>query len=84
MTREYWTTISEGRAQEETADQIGLLVENVDVPKWLAAIRHRFSFMAELDKVEAELLKHCNYKDRKLVEKLKAELPGFQQPRAGL
>lgn len=58
-------------------EDIGLLTQPVEPSRWLAAVRDRYAFVADLDQVEARAAR-CNPGDRWEVKQLTDALPSLQ------
>lgn len=59
------------------SEDIGLLTQPVEPGRWLAAVRSRYAFVADLDEVEARAAR-CNPGDRWEVQRLTDALPSLQ------
>ncbi|MGH3117623.1 MAG: nucleotidyl transferase AbiEii/AbiGii toxin family protein [Gaiellales bacterium] len=64
-------------ADKLPSEDIGLLTQPVEPSRWLAAVRERFAFVADLDQTEAKVAR-CNPGDRWKVQLLTDALPSLQ------
>lgn len=65
--------LQERNPERFRAEDIGYLTTPVDIDGWEAAVRHRFTFLADLDEKEV-LIATCNPGDRWSVEQLVNEV----------